>query len=69
MDILNKCNFLTIPQEVLKFSFTGVELKNAIQLTVAAIDGDMVHSTVMDVVTRLTSLLSFGGCNVEHLLI
>ncbi|KFM56968.1 hypothetical protein X975_03239, partial [Stegodyphus mimosarum] len=40
---------------------TLVELKNTIRLTFAAIHGDMLHSAVMGVVTRLTCLLLFGG--------
>ena len=50
-------------------SITLVELKNAIQLTVDAIDGDMLHSTVMGVVTSLFCLLPCGGGSVEHLLL
>ncbi|KFM65430.1 Hypothetical protein in type-1 retrotransposable element R1DM, partial [Stegodyphus mimosarum] len=48
---------------------TLVELKNAIRLTVAAIDGDMLYSAVMGVVTSLTCLLPCGGGNAEHLLL
>ena len=48
---------------------TLVELKNAIHLTVAAIHGDMLHSAVMGLVTRLTCLLSCGGDNIEYLLL
>ncbi|KFM66509.1 hypothetical protein X975_13440, partial [Stegodyphus mimosarum] len=42
-------------------STTLVELKNAIRLTLAAIDGDFLHPAVMGVVTRLTCLLPCGG--------
>ena len=48
---------------------TLVELKNAIRLTVAGIDGDMLYSAVMDAVMPLTCLLSCGGGNVEHLIL
>ena len=52
------------------FPTTLVEVKTAIRLTVAVIDGDMLLSAVMDILTRLTCLLSCGGGggNVEHLL-
>ena len=46
-----------------------VELKNGILLTVAVIDGNMLYSTDMCVVTPLTCLLPYSGDNVEHLLL
>lgn len=51
------------------FEETSTKWQNALRLTSVAIDGNILLSAGMGVVTRLTCLLPCGAGNVEHVLL
>ncbi|GIY90034.1 hypothetical protein CDAR_282561 [Caerostris darwini] len=45
------------------------ELNNVIRWTVGGIDGDMLYSAVLGIMTSFTCLIPYGGGHIEHLLL